>query len=420
MGIDLLWRDKRWWYPVAFGVALWGGWLLYTLVIADNFRVHRFVSSDYMAFYSAAVILQEAGDTADLYDIGYQHGVQQELVGFENEIIYLFIMPPFVAAAFRPLAQLPYLVSLVTWLGLGLVLYGVALRQFTIAWWRPFLWSFVWFPFFNVITFGQTTFFSIFVFAMVYRLWVGERYFWAGGVASLLLFKPPLVVGLGLLWLAGWRREWPAMVGGVVGSAVLVGGTAWFYPTALWEYVEFTRNTVVRFSETVQFPDWHRQTIRGFWSLLLPEYGTAATVLWVVCGLVGVGAFFWLYGRYRNDRPVLYALAICVMVWVSPHVLIYDVTLLVIPVVLLWEVVGERRPEQRREYRPVFVTVLFVGWLVYLVSSGVTKVQIENWPFAVLPSALFFVGGMYWIWVRLDYRVKAGGVVWDADDADLR
>ena len=138
MRVDLLWRDKRWWYPVAFGVALWGGWLLYILVIAEDFRVNRFVSSDYMAFYSAAVILEEEGDTADLYDIGYQHDVQQELVGFENEIICLFIMAPFVAVAFRPLAQLPYLVSLVTWIALGLVLYGVALRQFTEDWRRPF------------------------------------------------------------------------------------------------------------------------------------------------------------------------------------------------------------------------------------------------------------------------------------------
>src|SRR5438874_1926342 len=79
------------------------------------------------------------------------------------------------------------------------------------------------YPSFAVVSFGQNTFLSFGAFALVYAALVRDRRFAAGLAAGLLLYKPQLLLGLGLWWLFDVRRYWPAVIGVAVTGAILAG-----------------------------------------------------------------------------------------------------------------------------------------------------------------------------------------------------
>jgi arabinofuranan 3-O-arabinosyltransferase len=85
------------------------------------------LGADYAGFYTAGWILNHR-PAADLYDTEKQDRVHHTLHPHvkQNEKLP-FLHPPFVAVAFRPLAQLPYVWSFAVWLTISLGLYLVGL-----------------------------------------------------------------------------------------------------------------------------------------------------------------------------------------------------------------------------------------------------------------------------------------------------
>src|SRR4030066_1547662 len=86
---------------------------------------------------------------------------------------------------------------------------------------KSLLWSLTWFPIFASISFGQNSLLSLFLFSLTYYLWRKGRLLTAGLVCSLLLFKPQLVLGIGILWLLEWRKDWKALLGLSIGGLAL-------------------------------------------------------------------------------------------------------------------------------------------------------------------------------------------------------
>ena len=87
---------------------------------------------------------------------------------------------------------------------------------------RWLLWALCFYPVFAAISFGQNSLFSLAILALTFALLQRGRPFLAGMVAGLLLFKPQLLVGVGLLWTLDVRRSWrsPCMRRGDDGSPV--------------------------------------------------------------------------------------------------------------------------------------------------------------------------------------------------------
>jgi hypothetical protein len=85
------------------------------------------LGADYAGFYSAATLLN-TGPPEQLYDLALQDKTYHTV--FPDDPGHLpYLHPPFVAAALRPLARLPYAWSFGVWLGLSACLYlaGLAL-----------------------------------------------------------------------------------------------------------------------------------------------------------------------------------------------------------------------------------------------------------------------------------------------------
>jgi len=384
--LSWLLNDRRLAYARIAGALLWAGWL--TSIALGPGKVDlagQVVGTDYLEFYAAGTTLR-LGESAHLYDVDYQSRLQGALIGPQLRHYYGFITPPFLAWLFVPLAGLPYLWSFALWSRLGLLGLWVSLRLLAVAGARrALLWSLTWFPVFATISYGQNSLLSLTLMSLVYRLWHRERPWAAGLVLALLLYKPQLVVGVALLWLLQAcvrRRELAALAGLALGGGLLAGLCFWLLPEASRAYVEFARTVLPDLPDWQEFPLWNLHTVWGFWRLLLPQRHTWADALYWLFTAAGVLGFVSFWRRFRARPALLFAGAICLTLLITPHAMIYDWTLLLIPAVLLWQ----QAPELRGDWKALYALI----WIATFVSGPLTHFQLRWLPFAVQISVPVF------------------------------
>lgn len=358
------------------GGALWCGWLISLLLGGGNVDLAgQPLGADYLQFYAAGVTVAR-GDSARLYDMAYQADLERQIIGPGLASYHAFITPPFLSWVFVPLAMLPYAQSYAVWCGVGLGLLAVSLALLQAPkGGKALLWSLTWFPVFAAISFGQNALVSVFIASAAYGLWRKERPFWAGLVLSLITYKPQLAVGFAVWWLLDVRRCWRALLGLGLGTGVLVAFCFLAMPEASAAYMDFALRVLPDLPNWQDFPIWHLHTVRGFWRLLLPWWPWLGDVLTVVIGGAAVFGFARLTPRYRAQTSVLYAAAVCMSVWLTPHAMAYDWALLLVPAVLFHRLF----PAQRERWRILYVLV----WLVSFLSGPLTYLQLQ-----VLPVAL--------------------------------
>lgn len=374
---------RRLGYAWLAGSALWLAWLASISLGPGNFDLAgQAVGTDYLQFYAAGATLRN-GNEAQLYNQDFQARLEIELAGPALTSYHAFITPPFFAWVFVPLSLLPYRLSFALWSMAGLFLLWASLKVLGAeAPFRSAAWALTWFPIFAAISFGQNSLLSLLILSSSYVLWRKEQRFSAGLVASLALYKPQLVAGVAILWLLEWRRDWKGLLGLAAGGLMLAGLSFGLLPGASQGYVEFSRTILPRLTEWGDFPLWHLHTLRGFWQILLPGMPLVVNILWILGSAVGVAAFVRLWQIRRHQPAPLYAAATCLMLWITPHAMIYDWTILLIPAVLLWQSV----PERRRLWRSIFALL----WGVAFFSGPLTYGQLQILPFALQLSVPVF------------------------------
>lgn len=372
---------------------LWAAWLLSVALGPGNLDLAgQPVGTDYLQFFAAGRTLAR-GESPRLYDMAYQSALEQEIIGSGLTSYHAFITPPFLAALFVPLAALPYGWSFIVWSLLGLLCLWFSLRLLSVdAPGRACLWSLTFFPVFAVISFGQNALLSLLFLGATYRLWRDQRPFAAGLLCSLTLYKPQLCLGVAVLWLLAWRRDWRALAGLGVGGAVLVGLCFGLLPEASQAYLEFARTVLPDLPNWQQFPLWHLHTVRGFWRLLLPAWPRVGDVLTLLAAVLGLWAFIRWECRFRESPRLMFGAAIALTLWLTPHAMIYDWALWLIPALFLWEAL----PQYRDRWRALFACM----WLVALLSGPLTVAQLRALPFAVQLSipVLALVLVQLWRW----------------------
>jgi hypothetical protein len=239
---------------------------------------------------------------------------------------------------------------------------------------KSFLWSLTWFPIFAAISFGQNSLLSVFLFSLTYYLWRKDKLLAAGLASSLLLFKPQMVLGIGLLWLCEFRKDWKALLGLFFGGLTLAALSFWLMPVASMAYFELVRDFLPRLISSEQFPIWHLHSLRGFWLLLLPGHVSLAEGISLILSIAGIVTFFYFWRKNRNEPGTLFAAAICLTIWISPHAMIYDWSILLIPAVLLWQ----GHTEMQNIWKPLFALI----WIATFISGPLTYIQLKFLPIA--------------------------------------
>jgi alpha-1,2-mannosyltransferase len=368
-------------YPWITGGVLWITWLISILLGPGKMDLAgQVIGTDFIQFYSSGTTILY-GDGENLYDFAYQSQLEQAIAGPELTSFHAFITPPFLAWLFVPFSVLPYIASFIMWSILGLCF---LLASFTLLFAekpiKRFLWSLTWFPIFAAISFGQNSLMSIFFFSLTYWLWRKDKLLTAGIVSSLLLFKPQMILGIGILWLFEFRKDWKALLGLSIGGVTLAILSFWLMPVASKAYFELAREFLPRLISSEQFPIWHLHSLRGFWLLLLPGHVSVAEGISLSLSIAGIVAFFYFWRINRNEPTMLFAAAICLTIWISPHAMIYDWAILLIPAVLLWQ----RYPEMQNLWKPLFASI----WIATFISGPLTYIQLKFLPIAIQISII--------------------------------
>jgi hypothetical protein len=357
-------RPRRW-LAVAAGVLVWGVWLG-TLALGgwEYDVIGQIVSVDHLAFYSPARMIRE-GRERSIYDHAELFEYQRDLFqpGKWNEF-EAYRNPPFYALLYYPTAGLPYWVSAWVWNGVSLACLLLGVQWLGAR--RPWIaagWAATFLPVFAAVSYGQNSLLSFAVLCGAFRLLAAGRPFAAGLVAGLLWFKPPLLLGLVVWGLLDIRRLWPAAVGVVVCGAALTLGTYPIVPGA-WEGFFATLRDNMGFAN---FDWWKMHNARSFWRLLLPGTGPLPTALWLATAGLGLWGFVRVWRRQRDNLPAVFGASVLLMLWASPHTMVYEWSLAVVPAVLWWT--------HLPRYRDAWLVLFAVGWVALFVGTDFGRVQ---------------------------------------------
>ena len=278
-----------------------------------------------------------------MYDVATEKRLQREFISpakiEQGPLPYTH--PPFEAPLFVPLALLPYVTAYSVWnavsvlLLLGFVLlmrpYLARLRERSEV--LPFLAALAFFPVFLCLFEGQDSVLLLFLFALVFVFLKGGQEVLAGICLGLTLFRFQLV--LPVVAVALLRRRWRLLAGFVLAAIALAGislavvgwGPLWSYPYQLWELSRTQVNGAMN--------PTYMSNLRGIVYILAGD-GRFAHLLTtgVSLALVGFAAWKWNADPREPNFDLGLALTIAIAVMVSFHLNAYDMTLLLIPLLL--------------------------------------------------------------------------------------
>jgi hypothetical protein len=354
-GGDLQWNagDPAFHVEGTFGPPNWG-----FDVLGQMFTV------DHLAFYSPARMIRE-GRAGDIYDhealFNYQvalfpPGVWRQFEAYRN--------PPFYALLYYPTAGLPYRASAWVWAAVSLACLFAGVYWLGPARpWRAALWALTFLPVFSAVSYGQNSLLSFAALCGTYRLLAARQPFAAGLVAGLLSFKPPLLLGLIIWGLLDIRRLWPAALGVITTGAALTLGSYLLIPEAWTGFV----GTLQKNMGYDDFDWWKMHNPRAFWRLLFGP-GAPTLVLWLLSAALGVWGFVRVWRVRRDDLAALFGASVLLMLWVSPHTMVYEWALAVVPAVLWWA--------HLPRLRPAWLVLFAVAWVAMFVSTDFCRIQL--------------------------------------------
>ncbi len=393
---------KRQKYSLIAGTALWLTWLTSISFGEGIFDLaDQIVGTDYIQFYSAGFTLRQ-GVEDRLYDFDYQKQLQESIAGTQINEVHAFITPPFLAWLYLPFSIFPYLLSFLLWSA-----FSLAVLWLSFIWLglekpaRKYLWALSWFPVFASISFGQNSLLSLAILCLTYFFWNSNKKLAAGVAISLLLYKPQLMLGVSLLWLLEWRRDWKALLGLGLCCGVIAALSYWLLPKASQDYLIISRTILPNLLSTEGFPLWHAHTLRAFIVLLFPGQVNLSYLFWILLSTIAVFAFIRFWRVFRENRTLLYAGAIGLTILITPHAMIYDWVLLLIPAVLIWE----NKPKLHKE----LVTIFALIWIVAIISGSLTYFQYVWISHAIqisVPVFLFTLTFLYFLLMKESHPTK--------------
>lgn len=303
-----------------------------------------------------------------------------------------FMYPPTFILLLAPLASMPYLLSLLLWLGLTALPYLAAMRRILPG---PFAWPVALAAppvYFNII-YGQTGFLSAGLIALG-LIQLRSNPVWAGVLIGLASVKPNLGLLIPLALIAGghWRSIYAATLTvllTMIASLIALGDEPWFafigtlgfhldgFAHGAYNYVPMT--TVLSTLRMAGVP------LDLAW---IGQYAAATLMAALV-------AWVWWRGRPRPDLQDLQAAILCLATPLAlPSLYLYDLVLLVPAAVWMWRAMREGNARSW-EFHVLLVT--FSALLVVRLVADAWGLQI----------GALLVATLLWLALRR-YRIALG------------
>jgi hypothetical protein len=309
--------------------------ILQLLTCARLFQVTRAGVSDFRTFYTTGHMLR-AGNP--LYDYQAEVAAQNALVS-PNPNALPFMFPPYAALLFVPFTFGSYLAGYFLFSALNLCSCGLALyilRPYTASLetkWRP-LTSLLFLSFFPLgvaLSFGQISILLLLLYCACFAALQTDHPFVAGIFLSLALIKFQIALPVAFLFLL-WR-QWRFITGFLCGAAVLTSISVLITgPTSFAAYLRSLISMSRASSTAATEPRY------GMFPQQMPNlYGLFHTVshgaTWGVALTILFSLLVLLSAATR--KPSL-PLALLAGLLISYHLYLYDLTLLLLPMSLVF------------------------------------------------------------------------------------
>jgi hypothetical protein len=325
---------------------------------------------DFTIFYTAGKMLHE-GLGHSLYDGGLQYEVQQTFAAGvrirKGPLPYNH--PPFEALIFEPLASLDYPTAYLVWSAINLAMLGFLpflLREHipVLARYPAFVWLLVFLGFFPVLVVllqGQDVILLLLLNALAFAALKRNADTLAGCWLGLGVFKFQLIVPFVLILLC-WKRTkvlQSFMVIGAALAAISVAITGW---TGALRYPGF----VLHVEKSVDMPNL-RGLLEG-WSFARGFPGAH-----VITVALSIALLVWVIVKGKNRAhssqrfDLQYSVAMGAAVLASYHAFPYDLSLLLIPVLLVVNyAIGKASLQRYRNWALMVPVVLLFLTPIYM------------------------------------------------------
>jgi len=351
------------------------------------------ISGDYIAFHTAGRLLL-LGRGSEIYDRPAVMQIQASLLDGRAPGFYdAFRNPPFAALPFVVTAELDLLAGFALWTLLSLVCLGLSLwllldetPWLRVRWRGLAVLGLGFAPVYFGIIDGENATISLLLYVLIYRALVRDQPWQAGVWAALGLFKPQLFVLFPLVFLA--RGSWRAVLSYALTVGVLAvvsvglvgpdGVRAWFQILLEPESGNALANA------------WRMASLKSFFDLALPGQALVSLGLYGVASLGLVALLLGAWARAAASLPVLWAFTSLVAVLVDPHLVDYDLSVLVpagvlaavlLPSLRWWMVLLYVlvifRVQVPTGWGAIQFTVLVLAWCAYLVLRAMRRESLE-------------------------------------------
>lgn len=302
--------------------------LLCGLIYAYGFWVNRSLAfTDFRVLHLGAGLIND-GRTDEAYDADAftaAAAAHPELGSTARELDVFISTPPF-AMAMQPFAWLSSNTALVVWMVLGVAAVFAAVKVLRLPAWAGLIALVMPLGVANIYH-AQTGFLALLWAAVIHRLCVDGKTVPAGLVAGLAVLKPTLLLGVALWWLLDWRRWYLALLSAfAVGTALMIptviGGLDWWrsFFGALDQRAELDLEVVA-----------NQPTLAELVNRLVGVDVGSHPVALVIYVLVGAAVMHLALRRWPDRVELLSGAAVIISVLISPHLLIYDTPLVVVP-----------------------------------------------------------------------------------------
>jgi Glycosyltransferase family 87 len=287
---------------------------------------------DYIAFHTAGLLVRN-GDGAHLYDNSVVQSVQTELLDGRIAHFYDgFRNPPFFALPFVALSLLPLTWAFIAWtalslgcLGLALWLLCTELPDVRSHWPGAVLLVFAFAPVYFGLVDGENATVSLLLYVLIFRALRNGNSAHAGIWSALGLFKPQLFIVFPVVLLV--RRQWRGLLAYAATGLILTSvSIAVVGPAGVAQWV---RVIVEPESANSMANAWRMASVKSFFDLALPGNTTLATGLYVVTSAALLAALGWAWTTRRIVREVAWVITCLIAVLIDPHLVDYDLTVLV-------------------------------------------------------------------------------------------
>jgi len=343
--------------------------------------------SDFIAFYSAGRVAQNAG-AAHVYNPDLQQEIQEHEVGFPliPGQVLLYNHLPFLIPILQTIVSPNYVNSFYLWIFLLIALYitGIFFLSRSLKdkefdqrdIWLTGIGGLLFLPLFFSLMNGQDTAFLFLGAAIwMYGLFSGKEMF-AGFGLSLTTVRPHISIILALPMLFRYRKT---LIGFVLGT----GGLALFSILILGVEGTMEFINLIRISAS---GEWYGMKENAMYNLIglltrtLPWLGaeTIRVIGWIVYGITIIAlCIFW--ARSKDLEAGKIGLTVILALFAVPHLHFHDLTLLLIPI---YELI--RASAQSASLKTSIATVLPIAISLLLLLSNTSPLLQYTFPYLIM------------------------------------